>query len=188
MDDRSIITLFFERNENALFEVKNKYSRLFRAMLREVLNDESDIEECENDILLALWNSIPPNDPNDLTSYICKIARRIGINRYKYNTREKRGGGYTLMLSELEESIPDPSPESNFDIEENGEKVKKILSDFLRSLDKETRVLFVRRYIYFESVKSLAERFEMKENAISVKLSRARKKLKKLLTKEGIYV
>lgn len=187
MDDKLIVSLFFERDERALSEVKTKYSRLYRSMLREALNDESDIEECENDVLVALWNSIPPNAPDDLASFICKIARRIGINRYKYNTREKRGGGYTVMLSELEDTIPDRTPEANIGFED-GEAVKKIISEFLASLDKETRVLFVRRYFYMESVGSLAERFEMKENAISVRLSRARKKLKQMLMKEGIYV
>ena len=66
--------------------------------------------------------------------------------------------------------------------------MKRILSDFVRSLDGETRVLFVRRYLYLESVQELAKRYELKENNISVKLHRARKKLRKLLEKEAIYV
>ena len=60
MDDNRIIELLFERAENALDEVSHKYSRLYKGILREVLSDECDVEECENDVLMAVWNTIPP--------------------------------------------------------------------------------------------------------------------------------
>ena len=66
--------------------------------------------------------------------------------------------------------------------------MQAVLSDFLRDLDPETEILFVRRYMYLESVAELARRFELDENRVSVKLYRARKKLKKVLEKEGIKV
>lgn len=61
-----------------------------------------------------------------------------------------------------------------------------ILSDFVRSLNPETQVLFVRRYVYLESVASLAERFGLSENHVSVRLYRARKALRKTLEQEDI--
>lgn len=186
MDDNRIIELLFERAENALDEVSHKYSRLYKGIIREVLSDECDLDECANDVLLAVWNTIPPNKPDSLLAYICKIARRIGIDRLRYNTREKRDTGYMVMLSELDDCLPAEEPVD--DSEERSEIIRTVLSDFLRSLDPETEILFVRRYIYLESVTSLAERFELVENHISVKLYRARKKLKKVLEKEGIKV
>ena len=62
-------------------------------------------------------------------------------------------------------------------------EISGVISDFIKSLDPESEILFVRRYIYLESVASLAKRFEMDENHVSVKLYRARKKLKKALEK-----
>lgn len=188
MTDREIITYLFERREYVLTEIASKYSRLYTSILREALNDERDVEECANDVLMALWNSIPPNDPRDLTSYICSVARRIGIDRYRYNTRDKRGNGYTVMLSELEESLPDLSPDASVEAYEDNEAIKRALEIFMKTLDTETRVLFIRRYFYFESIASLADRFNMKENNVAVRLLRARKKLKKILEKEGVYV
>lgn len=188
MEDRKIKKLLFERSEDALKLLSLKYSRLYRGILRETLSNESDIEECANDVLLAVWNSIPPNDPESLSAYVCKIARRVGINRYKYNTRDKRSTAYTVMLSELEDCIPDTTFGDEYESGERAEKIRGVLSDFLKSLDAQTRVLFVRRYVYFESVSSLSERFGISENSISVKLFRTRKKLQKLLEKEGIYV
>lgn len=184
MDDNMIIEAFWERRENVLGEVSAKYSKLYRGVLREILVDTEDIEECANDLLLALWNSIPPNRPDNLAGYICVLARRIGINRYRHNTRIKRGGGYTLLLSELEDSIPDQSEA----YEEDGEKIAQVLSDFVKEMDAQSRVLFVRRYLFCESTTSLSKRFDLSENTVAVKLFRIRKRLKEKLRKEGIFL
>ena len=186
MEDKEIIDLLFARSENALIELSQKYSQLYKGVLGNMLCDSCDVEECANDVLLAVWNSIPPNDPLNLPAYICKIARRIGINRNKYHTREKRNASYTITLSELDDCIPNREASVSMDVD--SEYIRTVLSDFLRTLDAETRILFVRRYIYLETVTSLAERFKMSENHISVKLFRARKKLKKMLEKEEIYL
>lgn len=186
MDDSRIIEMLFERIETALEEVSHKYSRLYKGIIREVLSDECDIEECGNDVLLAVWNSIPPNTPTSLPSYICKIARRIGVDKLRYNTRQKRNTGFSIMLSELGDCLPaEEIPESR---NEDGETIRSVLSAFLRGLDPETEILFVRRYMYLESVTDLAKRFDLDENRISVKLYRARKKLRKMLEKEGVII
>lgn len=186
MEDQKIIDLLFARSEHALDELSRKYSRLYKGILGNMLCDACDVEECANDVLLAVWNSIPPNRPDRLPAYLCKIARRIGVNRIRYQTRQKRDARYTIMLSELDDCIPDQAAPDGQDME--GERIRAVLSDFLRGLDVETRVLFIRRYIYLEPVASLAERFGLRENHVSVKLLRARKKLKKLLEKEEIYI
>lgn len=182
MDDTKIVDQLYNRAENALGELSHKYSRLYKGILREMLGDERDVDECESDLLLAVWNSIPPNRPGSLPAYICKIARNIGINRLKYNARQKRDCGYTVLLSELDDCIPDREADGR----DESDRIGSVLSGFIRNLDAETRILFVRRYVYLESVTSLAKRFEMRENVVSVKLFRARKKLKKVLEKEDI--
>ena len=178
MEDYQIIIMLFERREEALQALSQKYSRLYHKILLQILENESDAEECENDLLLAVWNSIPPNDPHNLPAYLCKIARRIGIDKFRYLSRKKRNTGYTLSLSELEECLPDPDGQP---WDEDSGQIRQVLTEFVRQLDPETQVLFIRRYVYLESVASLAQRFELKENYIAVKLYRARKKLRKAL-------
>ena len=63
-----------------------------------------------------------------------------------------------------------------------------LLEEFLRGLDERSQVLFIRRYYYMESVKELAQRFDVTESFVSVRLHRARKMLKELLRKEGIVL
>lgn len=183
MDDNTIIDLLFDRSEVALDEITRKYAPLYRGLLRDILSNECDVDEIENDLLVAIWNSIPPNRPMSLSAYVCKLARRIGIDRLRYNTRQKRGRGYTLVLSELEDVIGEEDSYVSSD-----ERIVSVITEFVRGLDAETQVLFIRRYVYFETVASLAQRFELKENHVSVKLYRARKRLKKVLEGEGIVI
>jgi len=63
MDDQSIIELFFQRDEKALTEIKEKYGKLCYKISGNILKYEEDIEECINDTYFALWNSIPPKNP-----------------------------------------------------------------------------------------------------------------------------
>ena len=182
MEDNQILSALLDRNQAALDQMSIKYGRLYRSILWEILEDNRDVEECVNDTLLAVWNSIPPNRPQNLSAYICQIARRIGIDRLRYRTRKKRGSGYAAALSELENCLPDTqntNPEDSIHI-------RFVLSKFLRELDITTRVLFIRRYVWLESVSSLANRYKLAENTVSARLSRARKKLKKVLEKEEI--
>ncbi len=185
MDDQKIVDLLFHRNESALAEVDAKYTHLYKGILRRVLRDEQDVEECANDVLMGLWNSIPPNRPQYMTAYICKIARRVGIDKLRYNTRLRRNPEYQVMLSELEDCWPDTQ---SFPDDFSSQEIQAVLSDFIRSLEPQTKVLFVRRYIYLETIPELANRFDLRENYISVRLHRVRKKLQTFLSKEGIYI
>lgn len=181
MEDSQIVAALLQRNEGALDAIVTKYRRLYCDVLRQILDDPQDIEECANDALLAVWNSIPPHEPQNLPAYICKLARRIGIDRLRYRTRQKRSG-YDAALSELENCIPDHSSL----LDGNGFHIRTVLSRFARDLDPVTRVLFIRRYVYLETVESLAKRYHFSENTVAVRLYRARKKLKKVLEKEDI--
>lgn len=183
MEDRQIIDLLFARDELGLKITEEKYGQLCRSILRQALSDPSDIDECTNDVLMALWNSIPPNCPDHFPSYISRIARRIGVNRFKHNTRQKRNVQCTVLLSELEDCIP---AADRVQTRQEARQLRQVLNAFLQALDPQTRVLFIRRYYYLETVKSLAKRFGVSANFVSVRLHRARSALRKLLEKEGI--
>ena len=91
MDDRKIIDLFFERDEKAISEIEKKYGGLCRSVASNILAMREDVEERLNDVFLALWNSIPPERPDDLKAYVARSVR----NRAHVITREanawKRG-------------------------------------------------------------------------------------------------
>ncbi len=183
MEDRQIIELLFARDEQGLKFTEQKYDALYRSVLRQALTDPLDIDECANDVLMGIWNSIPPHYPSHFPSYICRLARRIGINKFKFNTRQKRNTECNILLSELEGCIP--SPDRLVQRQEAAE-LNEILNRFLLELDPKTRVLFIRRYFYLESVKDLAQRFDVSSTYVSVRLHRARVVLRTILEKEGV--
>ena len=64
----------------------------------------------------------------------------------------------------------------------------QLIGDWLQKLDKEDRVLFVRRYWNGDSVKSLAGELGLRPNALTKRLLRLRENLRRELEKEGICV
>ena len=68
------------------------------------------------------------------------------------------------------------------------EETAGLLNRYLAELEPGTRRMFVRRYFAMDSVESLARDFGLSRNAVSARLSRARRGLRNYLEKEGIYV
>lgn len=79
IDDEKIIDLFFERSEQGIRELDNKYGAVCHNLSYNIVNNRQDAEECVNDAYLGAWNAIPPVRPNPLLSYIVKIVRNISL-------------------------------------------------------------------------------------------------------------
>ena len=59
MDDKQIIRLFFERSEQAITELSQKYGDLCMKIARSILNDHQDAEECVSWRMEQYSSSIP---------------------------------------------------------------------------------------------------------------------------------
>lgn len=185
MEDCEIIGLFHERSEEAIAELSKKYGRVCRKIARNILGNESDAEECVSDAYLGMWNTLPPQKPNPLLTYLCRIVRNLSVKRYHANTAVKRNSFYDRALDELEECLASPS---TVETELSARELSRLLDDFLDTLDGENRMLFVRRYWYADSIPQLAAEFHLSRNNVSVRLSRIRDKLKTYLTKAGFVL
>ena len=73
MEDEKIITLFEQRSERALAELDTKYGKVCRSVSHNILHCNEDVEECVNDAYLGVWNAIPPEKPNPLATFVCRI-------------------------------------------------------------------------------------------------------------------
>jgi RNA polymerase sigma-70 factor (ECF subfamily) len=182
MDDNKIIALFFARSEEAISELDTKYGKLCNHIAINILGNRDDAEECVNDAYFGAWNTIPPQKPNPLQAYICKIVRNIAVTKYHANTAQKRNSSYDVALDELENCLfTAETPDNALQAKE----LSHLLDRFLAELDARSRVIFVRRYWYADSVAVIAEQFHMRPNSVSVQLSRTRSKLRKFLIQEG---
>ena len=182
MDDSGIIALFFARSERAVTELAEKYGPVCIRLAQNFLTDRRDAEECVNDAYFAVWNTVPPERPDPLLSYLCRIVRNLAIRRYHANTARKRNSAYETALEEIAPCFSaGGSPQEELEAKETA----KLIDAFLETLDPRNRILFVRRYWYADSVGDLADGSGLSRHAVSVRLSRLRKALKRYLEREG---
>ena len=142
-----------------------------------------DAQECENDTYLRAWNTIPPQLPNALGAFLAKITRNLSLDQYDKNNAAKRGKNETdLLFEELEECIPD-----SFSVEATAESdlLKKLLDSYLATLHNDTRVIFMRRYWFGNTVDEIAELLGCKTSKVKMSLKRSRDELRQILEKEG---
>lgn len=184
MNDASIIELFRNRNEQAITELKIKYENLCFHIAGNFLSQREDIEECVNTAFFDIWNSIPPDDPADLRTYLCRIVKNKAIDRLKYNSAQKRNACFSVSLDELDECIPD---KSTADDKISTQYLTGLLERFLKSIDDKHRIVFIRRYWYGDSLSVISAACGINEKTVATYLFRTRKKLKKFLQKEGVY-
>ncbi|MDO5110026.1 MAG: sigma factor, partial [Erysipelotrichaceae bacterium] len=104
MEDFEIVELYWDRDENAITQTDRKYGKYCRKIAFSIVNDREDMEECVNDTYLQTWNSLPPQRPEKLSTYLGKICRNISINLYEKLIADKRGGNETdACLDEISE-------------------------------------------------------------------------------------
>jgi len=175
-DEKRIIELLFSRDEAGLRLFEEKFKALCLKIAFDITGDEQAAEECLNDLYLRLWNSIPPEKPESLKNYACRIVRNLALNVVKAQKRQKR----SAIFSELDECIPAAMPD--YESEEIGQCIDR----FLESLPKLEALIFVRRYFYSDQVKNIAKQTGLSENNVSKILFKTRKRLKKYLVKGGI--
>lgn len=186
MDDETIVRLLFARDEQGLKEAREKFGGYCRVIAMNVLQNESDCAECLNDLWLRLWETVPPNRPENLKLYLASVTRNLAFDQYKKIRRQKRGGGVrSEAIEEIEEFVGDgSSAEDAFDQRE----LARAISRFLLSLPARERGVFVRRYYFADDTAKIAGRFSMRRSAVLTMLSRTRNKLKEYLKKEGYSV
>jgi len=178
--DQKIVKLLWKRKEEALEEMAAAYGPRLYGIAYNILGNRHDAEECVNDTYLALWNTIPPQRPDPLIAYACRVGRNIALNRLRSDSAQKRDSRYDLSLDELAGCIPGSSMEQVMDGRILGQSINK----FLATLPKTNRIIFIRRYYFGDSVTKVADSLSLSENTVSVRLNRIREKLRKFLEKE----
>lgn len=179
LEDEQIIALFFARDERALTETTNKYGALCRSLGMRILGNRQDTEECCNDVLLRVWNAIPPEHPQHFAAYLVRLMRNAALNLYEKLHAEKRGGTQTaLLLDELEDCLPAPD---DVEAQISEAETAALLRRFLQTLPEEPRNIFVLRYVYMLPVKEIAARYQISVSKVKVSLYRTRNALKDYL-------
>lgn len=184
IEDEEIINLYWARNEKAITETDKKYRNKCLTVARNILRDLSDAEECLDDTYLTAWNLMPPERPSKLPSFLYKIIRNHSLNCLQYKESKKRQAEYIVLLEEISESLV-----FSENVEKKIDEIEfaKLINRFLESLDTEKRVIFIRRYWYFDKYSDIAKRCSRTEDNVRMILMRVRKKLKEFLIRNEVF-
>lgn len=164
----------------------DKYGGLCYSVAYSVLKSDEDAEECVNDAYLRVWDSIPPNRPDNFKAYVSKLVRNLSVDRLRAMTRKKRAADVRdVALSELEACLPSAGePDEALNERELAERISALLTE----LESESRMLFVGRYWSYMTVDELAREFGFSKSKVKSSLFRTRVFLKERLEKEGYYI
>ena len=184
MTDSQMIALFWDRNEDAIKETDAAYGQKLYAVSDKILRSAQDAEESVSDTYMRAWDTIPPLMPNYFFAYLAKICRNCSLSRLQWNSAAKRSAEIVSLTQEMENCIPDRSHERKLE----GEEIGRVLNAFLDSISLESRLIFMRRYWYTDSIAEIAARYSISEGKVKTQLHRTRNKLQLFLAKEGIYV
>lgn len=181
MTDGELVELLWERREEALERVQEKYAPWCRAIARNILGREEDVEECLSDCWLQLWNAIPPARPAHFQGYLGAVVRNRALL-----LRARRGrqvDTVSLAALELTQCLP---PAEGPEERAQGEALGRAVSQFLRQQGEGARTAFLRRYWYADTVEAVAARMGWSQAKTKSVLFRTRKKLKAYLEQEGM--
>lgn len=184
MEDVRIVDLYWARSETAIAETSAKYGKYCYTIAYNVLANAEDADESVNDTYLAAWNSMPPQRPSVLSSFLGKITRRISIDKWRAHSAKKRGGGEMILaLDELTDCVPFGT---NVEQAVEAAELGKAIDRFVMALPLMERRVFICRYWYLDSIASICRRFGFSQSKVKVMLHRTRNSLRKYLEKEGL--
>lgn len=184
MSDQEILELYLARDEEAVRKTEETYGAFCHTIAYRILKSEDEAAECVNDTWFQAWRTIPPTRPHSLGAYLAKITRNLSLNRYRSAHQKKREADrVAVCIDELQECLtagttPEQAYEQNF--------LGEVISDFLRNLPKEERLMFVRRYFYMDTVAEVAGYLGCSESKVKTAMFRCRKKLQEILIREEV--
>lgn len=183
VSDDSIMERLHRREESALQEIRSAYGGICWQTAYRILENSEDADECVNDMLMDVWDSIPPQLPDSLQAYVVTLVRRRAIDCLRRERSRKRGTQFAQALDELAEVLP-----SGELVEETVEhhELMQALQTFLNAQKPEICRMFLERYYLAESVQTIAETHHIHETNVRVTLLRTRRKLRAYLEKEGL--
>ena len=182
MEDRAIIELYWKRDETAIRETDAAYGDRLQELSRHILDSREDARECINDTYLKTWETIPPQRPNFFFAFLSKICRYISFGRLDWNNAAKRRADLVALTEELERCIPDRRVQDQLEARELG----RILSAFVSTLPKDSRLIFLRRYWHLDTTEEIAKKYSFSVSKVKTQLHRTRAKLHAYLEQEGI--
>lgn len=171
MDDKQLMAQIAAGDQAALQTLLRRHGPLLQYILKPILTDPREREECLADISLRLWQRAGDYAPERgaFVPWLTVLARNMALNRARRLRREEP----------LDETMPhgDGSAEEALLQKDRREQ----LLTAIRSLGREEQQLFFRKYYYCQSTAQIAAELGITERVAEGRLYRLRQRLRNLL-------
>ncbi len=163
--DKYIVSGVIKKNQKAFAALVEDYGALIRAIVRRHLSGTAYAEECENDILLSLWQNMSRYDEskNSLKNWIGAVCKYKCADYLRRHYREART-----------EPLPDDVPF------EEPEDLTELVESLLMNLKPDDRRLFREHYLMGRPVGDIAREENKSPALLYNRLSLGRKRLRSI--------
>ena len=171
-DEVKLLTRLKNRERDSIEEAIEIYTPYLSTVLYNMAGNrlpKEDLEEIVSDVFVALWKNAENIDlrKGTVRSYIAAAARNFALKRLNKKTE-------STCLEDIE-IVDDASA-----VEEN--MVNSEVWDAVMSLGEPDNEIFVRYYKFDEKIKDISKATGLNISTIKTKLSRGKRKLKKILS------
>lgn len=177
MHEQEIVKQIQQRDEAGMDGLLMHYGPLMRYIIRPILPNAQDEEECLSEAAMRVWENIEQFDgqKGSWSAWLTAVTRNTARNRARGIARRREG-------EKLEEEMrsTDPTPEEILLKQEREQEVARALE----KLTPGERTLFYRKYYYLQSTAQIACELGWTERAVEGKLYRLKKQLRRMLRGE----
>lgn len=184
MTDTELRALMNDSVQKAHRQLFDEYCNYVYAIVINVLRtcaSREDMEECVSDIFAKLFKSIDGGFKGNLKGYIGTIAKRTSIDFYR------KISGRSGLITSIDDETAEPVSSADDIVRdtENSDQCRTILQK-IKELGEPDSTIIIHQYYYDRTSKEIGKKLGMTPAAVQKRSSRARQKLKTLLTEAGI--
>lgn len=141
-----------------------------------------DAEECVSDVFMDVFGQFDRIEEGKLQSYIRTVAKRRSIDYFR--RASIKPSSVSMDEQELETAVSAEDVEHDFD----NAALRQILLDKIKLLGEPDATIILMKYYYDCKPDEIARAVQMNRAAVRKRLSRAMKRLAKLLEEDGYTV
>jgi RNA polymerase sigma-70 factor (ECF subfamily) len=173
-----IIELLRRKDPNGAAELISHYGPLMQYIIRPIVADPQDREECFSEAVMRILDKIHLYDEErgSFRAWITSVTRSVALNKH-------RSIKIPYEKAEVTEQTPstEPTPEEQILQQEQRRELRNAISQ----LSQNDRVIFYRKYYYLQTTAQIASEIGMTPRAVEGRLYRIKKRLRKLLGGDG---
>jgi RNA polymerase sigma-70 factor, ECF subfamily len=180
--DEVCIRNFCRLNDEAAFNcLVNRYAKSIRRIIYTVIRDpKEDIEDVEQEVLLALYNSLPKfSFRSSFSTYLFRMCRNKAID---FARKRKRNFTVNGRILENQETADSNTPETLY----INEITKTNILNAVFQLKERDRSLIIMKDVENLSIDEIAGIFQKPTGTIKSRLHRARKKAAEKILEEEL--